>query len=103
MKLQVNKISLTGMKKQCGEVSSLLRALSHPQRLMILGYLTQGEKTVTELQNLCGLSQSQLSQFLVRMKAEGLLNCQRRGRFQYYQIEDPRLLKLIESLHSIFC
>ena len=96
-------ISIPKMENQCELVSGLLRGLSHPQRLMILGHLLQGEKTVTELQDLCGISQSQLSQFLGRMKLEGLISAERKGRFQYYSVEDKKVIRLIQAIHSIFC
>lgn len=96
-------ISISKMEDKCELVSGLLRALSHPQRLMILGYLIEGEKTVTELQDLCGISQSQLSQFLGRMRLEGLLNCERKGRYQYYSVCDKKVVKLIQAIHSIYC
>ena len=91
------------MENKCDTVSGLLRALSHPQRLMILGHLVNGEKTVTQLQDLCDISQSQLSQFLGRMKLEGLIGCRRGGRFQYYSVADQKIVKLIQAIHSIFC
>lgn len=91
------------MKNRCVDVSELLRSLSHPQRLLILGHLSQGEKTVSDLQDHCDISQSQLSQFLNRMLAEGLVKRERRGKFQYYSLKEPHLHKLIESIHHIFC
>ena len=96
-------ISIPKMEGKCELVSGLLRSLSHPQRLMILGHLTHGEKTVSELQDLCGISQSQLSQFLGRMKLEGLLSCERKGRFQYYSVGDKKIVKLIEAIQAIYC
>jgi ArsR family transcriptional regulator len=96
-------IQIKKMKSTCEDVSQLLRALGHPQRLMLLAYLTDGEKNVTELVDLCDISQSQLSQFLTRMKSEGLLTSRRDGVFQYYSIQDSRVVKLIKSLNDIFC
>ena len=84
-------------------VSGLLRALSHPQRLMILGHLTKGDKTVSELQELCSISQSQLSQFLARMRLEGLVSCERQGRYQYYSVANDQIVRLIQAINSIFC
>jgi ArsR family transcriptional regulator, virulence genes transcriptional regulator len=101
--MSAKKISIPRLEKRCGEVTQLLRALSHPQRLLIMGYLIQGEKTVTDLQDLCGISQSQLSQFLTRMKSEGLISCQRRGRYQYYQAADHRVTKLIATIENLYC
>lgn len=101
--IKVTKISVAKMGNACQEVSDLLRALSHPQRLMILGHLTQGAKTVKELTELCGISQSQLSQFVGRMKSEGLVSSERRGKFQYYAVADERLVQLIAVIQNIFC
>lgn len=96
-------ISIPKMEASCELVSGLLRALSHPKRLLILGHLAQGEKTVTELQDLCGISQSQLSQFLGRMRLEGLILCERKGRFQYYSISDKKIVRLMQAIQSIYC
>jgi DNA-binding transcriptional ArsR family regulator len=96
-------ISVKKIKRSCVEVSSILKALSHPQRLMILGHLLSGEKTVTELVDTCEISQSQMSQFLARMKAEGLIACRRDGRYQYYMVADDRLLKLMRAIQDQYC
>jgi ArsR family transcriptional regulator, virulence genes transcriptional regulator len=97
------KISMIKMKNHCFEVSELLRALSHPRRLLILGHLTQGKKTVSELQGLCGISQSQLSQFLNKMLSDGLVAKERQGKYQFYSLKDTHVLHLIESIQKIFC
>lgn len=97
------RISMSKIETKCADVSSLLKSLAHQQRLLILGHLTQGQKTVTELQELCHISQSQLSQFLARMRLEGLVECERQGRYQFYSIADKNVTKLIESIQTIFC
>lgn len=101
--IPLTKISVSKIENSCQEVSDLLRALSHPQRLMIMGHLAQGPKTVTELTEHCEISQSQLSQFLGRMKSEGLVTSERQGKFQYYAIADERLIQLIAAIQNIFC
>lgn len=95
--------SLKKLEGKCEEVSALLKALAHPGRLLIMGNLVAGKKTVTELQELCGISQSQLSQFLGRMRLENLISCERQGRFQYYAPADKRVVELIRSIQTIFC
>jgi ArsR family transcriptional regulator len=94
--------SIVKVEKKCGEACRTLRALSHPGRLKVLGQLTAGEKSVSELQVRCGLSQSQMSQFLARMKAEGLVRCRRDGRYQKYGLADKRVARLIEAVQGIF-
>ncbi|MEO5572887.1 MAG: metalloregulator ArsR/SmtB family transcription factor [Gammaproteobacteria bacterium] len=89
--------------EQCESTSRLLKALAHPQRLQILCHLSNGEKTVTELETLCGASQSAVSQFLARMKAEQLIASRRDERYVFYRIADPKVSQLIKALHKIFC
>jgi len=97
------KMDLDEMRTKCVEVSGLLKHFSHPQRLLILCYLSEGEKQVTDIHFAVGLSQSQTSQFLKRMQSEGLLGLRREKNFSYYYIEDKNVLKLIKSMHKIFC
>lgn len=96
-------VSISKLKKSCEEVCLILKALSHPQRLIILGYLLQGPKRVNELVELCDTSQSQMSQFLTRMKFEGLIESKKQGVYQSYSIADKRLVNLIKALQKEYC
>ncbi len=91
------------MKENCQEVASLLKTIAHPQRLMILCHLAQAEMSVSELQSECTISQSQVSQFLLRMTKQGLLTSRREGNFIYYRLSDPKTIKLMKSMNKIFC
>lgn len=91
------------MQEKCVEVSSLLKHFSHPQRLLILCYLSDGEKQVTDIHEAVGLSQSQTSQFLKRMQNEGLLGLRREKNYSFYYIENPDVVKLLKSMQKIFC
>ncbi len=91
------------MKDKCVEVSTIMKAIAHPQRLMIMCYLAEGEKNVGEIQELCEISQSQLSQFLNRMQREKLLKVRKESQFSYYSIADKNLIKLVQSMQKIFC
>ena len=91
------------MQEKCVEVSSLLKHFSHPQRLLILCYLSDGEKQVSDIHEVVGLSQSQTSQFLKRMQNEGLLGLRREKNYSFYYIENPDVVKLLKSMQKIFC
>lgn len=97
------QISVKKIKKSCEEVCQILKAMSHPQRLLILSHLLNEERTVTDLVDLCEISQSQISQFLTRMKIEGLISCRRDGRFQYYSVADSRLVHLMKTIQVEYC
>jgi len=88
---------------KCKSVASKLKVLAHPQRLYILGSLMDTEKTVSEIENLCGASQSVVSQHLTRMRLEKIVVSRKSGNYVYYRINDPDVVKLIIFLKSQFC
>lgn len=97
------KMDIT-FQDQCSLVAGTLKMMSHPQRLMLLCLLREGPKTVGELQeSLSGISQSHVSQFLNRLKLEGLVEGERRGTFIYYSIKDPKVTAVIKCLNTIYC
>ena len=96
-------ISIAKMEKACEEVCVILKALSHPQRLLVMGHLLQGPKTVSDLVELCGTSQSQMSNFLMRMSAEGLVCAEKQGKFKIYSVADRRLISLIKAIQEQYC
>ncbi len=91
------------MASRCDEVSQVLKSLSHPIRLKVLCSLIDREKTVGELVEFGGISQSAMSQFLIRLKNEGVLSSRKEGTSVYYTLADERLKKLIHSIKEIFC
>ncbi len=90
------------MKKQCLDVVKVMKNIAHPQRLMILCHLEEGERNVSELLEVCKVSQPQISQFLKRMTQDGLLKVRREAQFSYYSIADKQLIKLIQSMKKIY-
>ena len=64
MKSQGITKEITELRRKSQNVSVLLKQLSHPQRLLILCSLVEGEKSVGEIEAACGASQSAVSQFL---------------------------------------
>lgn len=103
MKSQAGSKNLLNLKQKGEDVSALLKQLSHPQRLLILCYLVDGEKSVGEIEEACGASQSAVSQFLKTMRLEGLVESRREGKQVYYKISDERVHELMKSLFKIFC
>ena len=89
--------------ENCTEVARILKQLAHPQRLNILCQLALGTKNVPELEKASGASQSSVSQFLSRMKADGLVDCRRENRSVYYRIKDERVTQLLKNMYMTFC
>ncbi|MEY2860703.1 MAG: hypothetical protein RLZ68_796 [Pseudomonadota bacterium] len=81
----------------------LMKALSNPDRLLLLCQLSQGEKNVGELEALVGITQPTLSQQLSVLRDEGLVSTRREGKNIYYCINSPQALAVIEVLYAEFC
>ncbi len=96
-------IDVIHFESRASEAARLLRALGNERRLMILCQLTDGERSVGELQPLVGLSQSALSQHLAVLREEGVLATRREAQTIWYRIADPAALKVVGTLAEIFC
>ncbi len=84
----------------------LLKQLSHPVRLSILCNLLQrGEMSVGEIVAAedGAVTQPQISQFLGKMKSEGLLENRKEAQTVYYKIASPRAEQVVKSLYGIYC
>ena len=81
----------------------LMRSLSHPQRLLVLCALVNGEKSVAELRQQLGIEQVPMSQQLMRLRADGLVEARREGTSVYYRIARPDVLRIIEALQAVYC
>lgn len=81
----------------------LLKAMANEWRLMILCQLTEGEKTVSELQTILGLSQSALSQHLAILRRERIVKARKHAQSVSYSLAGDEATKVMESLHDVFC
>jgi ArsR family transcriptional regulator, virulence genes transcriptional regulator len=84
--------------------AGLMRSLSHPQRLLVLCALGNGEKSVAELRSLLGgVEQVPMSQQLMRLRADGLVESRREGTTVHYRIARPEVLLVIGALEAAYC
>ena len=83
--------------------SEFLKVLSHEARLVILCLLLEGEKSVTEIEQLLKLRQPAVSQQLARLRADDLVETRRDGKNIYYSLARPEVRQVIEALHGAFC
>ena len=91
------------LMRKARKASNFLKALSHEARLVILCLLIEGEKSVTEIEQLLQLRQPAVSQQLARLRADDLVETRREGKNIYYSLARPEVRQVIESLHSAFC
>ncbi|HWV39798.1 MAG TPA: metalloregulator ArsR/SmtB family transcription factor [Vulgatibacter sp.] len=81
--------------------AKLFRDFSDPSRLSILEALREGPRSVSEIVEETGLSQSNASNHLGCLLDCGLVTREQHGRYVYYSLSDGRvgeLLRLAEEL-----
>ena len=81
--------------------STIAQALADPVRFRIMERLTDGPAAVSELVLLSGESQSNVSNHLAVLRAQGLVTVTRIGRQRVYEVADPAVGQLVESLGMI--
>jgi DNA-binding transcriptional ArsR family regulator len=82
-------------------VAFLARTLSDENRLRILHYISGGKRSVTSIVEELNLSQPLVSHHLRELKRALLVKIERNGPFIYYELSDPQVLNIIQSLSSL--
>ena len=95
--------ALIALRDKAGTASSLLKALGHPNRLLLLCLLVEQERSVGELEALIGLRQANVSQQLAKLRAEGLVGARRDGKSVHYYVADPAAQRVLALLYDIYC
>lgn len=103
IKENMSRDELDKMMASACDASTLLKAISHEGRLMILCHLVTGEKSVTELEKLLHARQAAVSQQLARLRLEGLVTPRREGKTIYYSLTDDRPRRILEVIYELFC
>ena len=81
--------------------AQLFRVLGHPVRIRILELLSDGERTVGDLQAELNLDSSGTSQHLAALRQQGVLESRRAGTSTYYRIRNPRVSQLLAVARQI--
>ena len=94
---------LEAMQAHAGEAAQLLKALANERRLQVLCLLAGGERSVGEINELLGLSQSALSQHLAVLRGKHLVRTRREGQSILYSLASKEATALMHTLHEQFC
>ena len=93
------------------DLVAVFKALGHPTRLAILGWLKDPESfppqdrpaaevgvCLKHIQARAGVSQSTASQFMATLQRAGLVTCTRVGQFSHYKRDEDALAALGRSV-----
>lgn len=86
-----------------GKASQMLKAMANERRLLILSYLGEGEKSVSELEGMLDLSQSALSQHLARLRKDKLVKTRRQAQTIFYSLSSESAGQLMEMMSKLMC
>jgi DNA-binding transcriptional ArsR family regulator len=101
--IAVTPQGLKQLEKNAHKASDLLGAMANTSRLMIMCQLADGEKSVSDLQPMIGLSQSALSQHLAVLRRKQLVRTRRDGQSIYYSLSSGQAASIMHTLHEQFC
>jgi DNA-binding transcriptional ArsR family regulator len=83
--------------------SDFLKALSHENRLLLLCLLSEGERSVSELEAILSMRQSAVSQQLARLRLDNLVVARRDGKAVLYSLANDDVRRMIGVIYDIFC
>jgi ArsR family transcriptional regulator, virulence genes transcriptional regulator len=91
------------MAEHAEQAATLLKALAHPARLLVLCRLVNAECSVSELQPLVGLSMSALSQHLSVLRELDLVATRRESQTIYYSLVPGPAVGVLDALYAAYC
>lgn len=92
-----------GTPEQAAKAVALLKSLSHEGRLQILCLLVDGELSVTQLAEALATSPVSVSQQLMRLRAEGIVQTRREGKSVIYSLARAEVAAVVTTLRDTFC
>jgi len=81
--------------------AQVCKGLADPNRILLLYSLKEQAKTVTELTELTGLPQPNISRHLRVLRERGMVTADREGQSVYYMVADDRIIKALDLLRAV--
>lgn len=81
--------------------SKLLSALDNPKRIEIIQVLKDRCVRVSELIDMTGMAQSNISQHMQVLRREGVVVTKREGKEILYCLSHPKFVSILENIHEI--
>lgn len=94
----MNPTDRSELKANAIMMAGRLKLMSHPERLLMLCRMDEGEASVSELVDLSGLSQSSVSQHLAMLREEDVVSIRGEAQTRYYSLKDPIVRGVIHAL-----
>lgn len=83
------------------QFARVAKALSNGNRLEILEFLAQGERSVDALAQVSGLTVANTSQHLQHLRQSGLVSSRKQGQKVFYQLSGDEVVQLLGCLRGV--
>jgi rhodanese-related sulfurtransferase/DNA-binding transcriptional ArsR family regulator len=77
------------------------KALGNGNRLELLEYISQGERSVDQLAKVSGLTVANTSQHLQQLRQAGLVHCRKQGLQVLYSLTGNDVIDLLDALRDV--
>jgi DNA-binding transcriptional ArsR family regulator len=88
-------------REGAAEAAERLKAYAQPQRLMILSLLTEGERTVGEIEAATRVGQPALSQQLAELRRAGLVEARRSAKQVFYRLAGRDVRLCVQGIEAM--
>jgi DNA-binding transcriptional ArsR family regulator len=95
--------ALAKLEANAPDIARMLRVFANEHRVRILCHLaaSKNELSFAALADGIKISQSALSQHLMKLRKGGLIDARRAGHNSFYRLADPRALQMAIGLQKI--
>jgi DNA-binding transcriptional ArsR family regulator len=100
---EINEMNFDELRVKADIATRLLKVMANADRLMLLCQLSQGEKSVSELEQALDIRQPTLSQQLTVLREAELVATRREGKSIYYRVSSKSALALMQVLNQEIC
>lgn len=81
--------------------ATIIKAMAHPTRLLIIDALSKKEHCVCELTDMIGADTSTVSKHLTVLKNAGIVADEKRGQMVFYSLSMPCVLNFLMCVETV--
>ena len=99
--LKTNLTDKESLTMETKRLSSLLKLIANPDRMTILFMLMDSERSIAELSEALGQPATAVSNYLARLRSEGLIDFTRYHRIIEYRLVSEEAAAILDTLRHL--
>jgi ArsR family transcriptional regulator len=85
----------------CELQANMCKVFASPIRIEIIDFLKEGERSVSEIEQVLDIRQAALSQHLSVLREKGVVTTRRAGHNIYYHVSNPKILQACRLMREV--